>query len=157
MWDPYLFTDIQSIEKVQRCAAQWVLVLSDYNRFSSVINDLQWPSLSSCRKFARLSTFYMITHHLSMPSLLQCFLPIIQSTHHHTSFHYNIIPPSLRINSYKHSFFPRTINEWTNLPANAIESNSLSYNVLGSAPGHISCTACPLCNLNLNLRVHAYK
>ena len=105
MWDPYLLSDIQSIEKVQRRAARWVS--SDYNKFSSVtsmLNDLQWSTLSSHRKFARLSTFYKIIHHLSMPPLPHYFLPVIRLTRHRYSFHYNIIPPSVRINSYKYSF-----------------------------------------------------
>ena len=113
VWDPYLLTDIQSIEKIQRRAAQWVS--SDYNKFSSVtsmLNDLQWPTLSSRRKFARLSTFHKIIHHLLMPPLPHYFLPVIRLTRHRCSFHYNIISPSVRINSYKYSFFPRTINEW---------------------------------------------
>ena len=79
VWDPYLFSDIQSIEKVQRRAARWVS--SDYNKFSSVtsmLNDLQWPTLSSRRKFARLSTIYKIIHHLSMPPLPHYFLPVIR-------------------------------------------------------------------------------
>ena len=91
-----------------------------------MLNDLQWPTFSSRQKFVRLSTFYKIIHHLSMPTLPQYFLPLIQLTHHYHSFHYNIIPPSVRINSYKYSFSPRTINEWNNLPTNVIESNSLS-------------------------------
>ena len=45
VWDPYLFSDIQSIKKVQRHAARWVS--SNYNKFSSVtsmLNNLQWPT-----------------------------------------------------------------------------------------------------------------
>ena len=78
VWDPYLLTDIQSIEKVQRRAARWVS--SDYNTFSSVtsmLNNLQWPTLSNRQKFARLSTFYKIIHHLSMPPLPHYFLPVL--------------------------------------------------------------------------------
>ena len=77
VWDPYLLADIQSIEKVQRSAARWVL--SDYSRFTSVtsmLNKLQWPTLSSRRKFARQSTFFKIIHHLLMPSLPHNFIPI---------------------------------------------------------------------------------
>ena len=127
VWDPYLLADTQSIEKVQRRAARWVS--SDYGRFNSVtsmLNELQWPTLSSHQKLARLSTFFKIIHHLSMPSLPHYFIPVNRSTRHHHSLHYNIINPSVRINSYKYSFFPRTINEWNNLPANLIESTSLS-------------------------------
>ena len=84
------------------------------------------PYLASRQKFARLSTFFKIIHHLSMPSLPHYFIPIDQLTHHHHSLHYNIVNPSVRTNSYKYNFFPRMINEWNNLPANIIESNSLS-------------------------------
>ena len=77
VWDPYLLADIQSIEKVQRSVARWVS--SDYSRFTSVtsmLNKLQWPTLSSHRKFARQSTFFEIIHHLLMPSLPHYFIPI---------------------------------------------------------------------------------
>ena len=57
-----------------------------------MLNDLQWPTLSSRRKFARLSTFYKIIHHLLMPPLPHYFLPVIRLTRHRHSFHYNIIP-----------------------------------------------------------------
>ena len=42
VWDPYLITDVQSIEMIQSRAARWVS--SDYSRFSSVtsmLNELQ--------------------------------------------------------------------------------------------------------------------
>ena len=99
VWDPYLLADTQSIEKVQRRAARWVL--SDYSRFDSVtsmLNELQWPTLSSHRKLARLSTFFKIIHHLSISSLPYYFIPFNRLTRHHHSLHYNIINPSVRIN-----------------------------------------------------------
>ena len=63
VWDPHTATDILSIEKIQRRAARWVT--SDYGWTSSVttmINALQWPTLSNRRKSARLSTFYKTTY-----------------------------------------------------------------------------------------------
>ena len=77
VWDPYLLSDIQSIEKAQRCAAQWVSSDYKFSSVTSMLNDLQWPTLSNCRKFATLSTFYKIIHHLSMPPLPHYFLPVI--------------------------------------------------------------------------------
>ena len=112
---------------VQRRAARWVS--SDYSRFSSVtsmLNKLQWPMLSSRQKFARLSVFYKIIHCLSTPPLPCYFIPITRLTRHHHSLHYNIISPSVRTNSYKYSFYPKTIIEWNSLPSHIIESNSLS-------------------------------
>ena len=106
VWDPYLLADIQSIEKIQRHAARWVSC--DYSRFNSVtyvLNELQWPTLSSHQKLVRLSTFFKIIHHLSMPSLHHYFIPINRLTRHHHSLHYNIMNPSVRTTSYKYSFF----------------------------------------------------
>ena len=56
--DPHTTTDVLSMEKIQRQAARWVT--SDYAWTSSVtsmLNDLQWPTLSSRRKSARLLNF----------------------------------------------------------------------------------------------------
>jgi len=55
VWDPYLQKDIYSIEMVLRCAARWVK--SDYNYNSSVstmLTNLQWPSLQHHRYITRL-------------------------------------------------------------------------------------------------------
>ena len=101
---------------------------NDYGRTSSVtymLSELQWPSLSSHQKFARLTAFYKIIHHLSMPSLPHYFIQINRPTRHQHSLQYNLINPSVRTNIYKYSFYPRTINEWNNLPINIIESDSL--------------------------------
>ena len=76
VWDPYLLAHIQSIEKVQRSASRWVL--SDYSTFNSVtsmLNELQWPTLFSRQKFARLSTFLrsfiIYQYHPSLTTLFQ--------------------------------------------------------------------------------------
>ena len=56
VWDPYQAVSITNIEKVQRRAAR--LVLNDYSRYSSVtsmLQQLQWPTLEERRKKARLS------------------------------------------------------------------------------------------------------
>ena len=68
--DPHSTTDVSYMGKIQRQAARWVT--SDYARTSSVtsmVNDLQWPTLYSRQKSARLLTFYKLIHHLSTPPL----------------------------------------------------------------------------------------
>ena len=59
VWDPYQVNQIQSLEKVQRRAARWVM--SDYSRESSVsamIHHLAWSTLQSRRQVARLTMLH---------------------------------------------------------------------------------------------------
>ena len=57
VWDPYQAVYITNIEKIQRRAARWVLI--DYSRYSSVtsmLHQLQWPTLEERRKKAALQS-----------------------------------------------------------------------------------------------------
>jgi len=67
VWEEYLQKDIYSIEMVQSRAARWVT--SDYNYNSSVstmLTNLQWPSLQHCRYITRLKIFYNMINSTSM-------------------------------------------------------------------------------------------
>ena len=58
-WDPHLSKDIQAIEKVQRIAARWVK--SNYNwenSVTSMLSELQWPTLNIRRCISRLTILY---------------------------------------------------------------------------------------------------
>ena len=89
VWDPYHHNDILALEKVQRRAARWVM--NDYSRYSSVssmLNDLNWPSLHFRRRINRLQTFYKAIYNSSAFLIILLFkdLPDI-STHSTLSFH----------------------------------------------------------------------
>ena len=49
VWDPHSTTDVLYIEKIQRRAARWTTseLCLDSSVRGSVLNDLQWPTLSS--------------------------------------------------------------------------------------------------------------
>ena len=67
VWDPYLQKNIHSIEMVQQRAARWVK--SDYRYNSSVtsmLEDLQWPSLQHRQYVTRLKLFYNIVYSSSV-------------------------------------------------------------------------------------------
>ena len=67
VWDSYLQKEIQSIEILQRRTARWVK--SDYRYNSSVTSmlaDLQWPSLQHQRYVTRLKVFYNIVYSSSV-------------------------------------------------------------------------------------------
>ena len=83
VWDPYLQKDIQSIEMVKRRAAHWVRSEYQYNSsVTSMLEDLQWPSLQHQRYVTRLKLFYNIVNSLSVLS--------IQITYEH---HLSLSPP----------------------------------------------------------------
>ena len=68
VWDPYTIQEVASLEKIQRRAARWVL-----NRHrqtlcvDSMLHELDWPSLQSRQKKARLGTLYR--HHTGTISI----------------------------------------------------------------------------------------
>ena len=65
VWDPYHHCDFDKLENIQKAAA-W-FCKNDYRHTSSVttmIKDLEWDSLASRRKRARLCTLYKITHNI---------------------------------------------------------------------------------------------
>lgn len=124
VWDPYLQKDIHSIEMVQRRAARWVK--SDYQYNSSVtsmLNDLQWPSLQHRRYVTRLKLFYNIVNSSSALSIPNHFMNTTYPTRHHHPLHFEI--PFARTDHYKFSYYPKSIRDWNNLPIDIIESQSL--------------------------------
>ena len=64
VWAPYTKSSIEKLEATQRRAARFVVV-SDYDYSStitSILNQLNWPSLAIRRQVSRLVMFYKIVH-----------------------------------------------------------------------------------------------
>jgi len=121
VWDPYQSVHITNIEKIQKRAARWVL--HDYSRHSSItsmLQQLQWPSLESSRMkyafFTRPRTTslpfkFPSTTNLTLDSITNPPLRILTFKRHHTS-----TASSLR----------STINEWNTLPSFVATSDSIA-------------------------------
>ena len=65
VWDPYMQSDIDKLNKIQRAAARFVI--NNYQRKSSVtalIQDLGWTDLQTRRKNFRLTSLYNILNGL---------------------------------------------------------------------------------------------
>ena len=134
-WDPYTAIDINKLEMVQRRAARFAK--SDYRHTSSVtgfLNELDWDQLSLRRKHARLTTLYKAIHSLTAIPTGKLLRPTRFSR---SSNEHSFIGLSSRIDTYKYSFFPRTIIDWNVLPE-AVQSktsvDSFRY-ALCSKPG----------------------
>ena len=126
VWDPHQTSYITNIEKIQRRAARWVF--NDYGRYSSVtsmLQQLQWPTLEERRKKARLFLFYKAKNNLIALQIPSYYRTRQDETrlHHQSSF----VCPYIRTSPHMNSFYPITIKEWNALPTNIITSNSLIF------------------------------
>ena len=122
VWDPYTTSDIQKLEGIQRRAARFVA--KDYRRtegtVTNILQELQWPSLEQRRQQIRLSIMYKI-HHQDIA------IPIPDYIHRQTAQTRQYHPQRFRTmkansNTYKYSYFPRTITQWNSLPTSVYES-----------------------------------
>ena len=129
IWDPHNQYDIKHLEMVQRRTARFVLNKpwshNDNNSVTEMLQYLKWPALQIRRKYLRLILLFKIINNLLMipnqylPALAQ--LPSTRSNHPLKLFRYQ---PSN--DTYKFSFFPRTIPDWNDLPINDIQEQSLA-------------------------------
>ena len=125
VWDPHSRSHISQIEKVQRRAARFVS--NRYHNTSSVsdmLQNLNWPSLEIRRTQSRLVMFYKIIHNVVaiMPPefLLQ---PADSRTRQGSAYSYKHISTSK--DSYRYSFYPRTVSQWNLLPASAQSADTV--------------------------------
>ena len=113
VWDPHTCVNINQLEAVQRSAAR--MCYKDFSRFSSVstmLTDLDLPTLQSRRKKLKLQMLYKIIHCLAdIPD--DCLTPVPSFL---CSGYFNQL--NTRVDSFKFSFFPSVIKLWNNLPQN---------------------------------------
>ncbi|XP_071145327.1 uncharacterized protein [Mytilus edulis] len=124
VWDPYLQQDIDSIEKVQRRAARFVT--NKYRNTSSVgsmLQHLEWRSLSDRRKDSRLVMLYKIEHEKVAIPKNNKLIPQKRQTRHSNSNSFQI--PSCKTQYRKESYLPRTITDWNKLPDNIVNCTSV--------------------------------
>ena len=121
MWDPHLKKDIREVEKIQRRAARFVKGV--YKREDGIVtqllNELEWPALEMRRKCPRLELLHASLHGRNLEIVIPPHLSL-------PTYRYNtrsqatiiIINPAAKGDTYKNSFFPRTITDYNKLPPN---------------------------------------
>ena len=125
-WDPYHQKDIDSLERVQRKAARFCC--NNYQPTASVtamIQDLGWKTLESRRTMTRLTLLYKMSRG-EIDIDADSFLRPHAESRTRASHSYRYRQDKATKNLYFYSFFPRTLRQWNNLPADIVESNSLS-------------------------------
>ena len=114
VWLPYTQYHKNKLEAIQRRAARFVI--SDYRQTSSVsamINSLNWQPISRQHEELRLIMFFKIVKNLVELPMPDYIMSAPRVTHgNNTKF----VQPSINVNPYKYSFFPRSISSWNHLP-----------------------------------------
>ena len=117
-WGPYQDSHINQLEAIQCRAARFCM--GDYKQKSSVTNmikELGWDSIETRRQKARLTMMFKIANDLVGINKEEHLKPVGNSrTRKNNSS--NFQPIYARLNTYKFSFFPRTIQEWNSLRDN---------------------------------------
>lgn len=133
VWDPFYKKDIQKLEMVQRRAVRFI-----FSKFKSsdsptkLMKDNDIPVLEDRRRIARLKFLHSIYNgKLNIPAhkYIQPFSPRA-SRHRHM---HNLLPYTTRTNTFKNSFFPRTIIQWNSLPPDVISSDDFEKALLGAS------------------------
>ena len=122
VWDPHQLNSINKIEMIQRRAARFVF--NDYHRITGVsdyVNALNWPSLQERRKIIRLSLFYKSLHRKAAVTIPPYINRATRSLRGDSN-RYTLL--RCRTTAYLNSFFPNTIKDWNNLPAETKNVNT---------------------------------
>ena len=125
VWDPHTQKHCHDIEGVKRRAVRFVK--SCYERepgtVTSLLNDLNWPSLELRRKIARLTTMYKIVNNKIRVNIPEY---IAGPTHVTRSYHSSkLINIGSSSNTYKYNLFTRTLKEWNSLPPFFLDQTSV--------------------------------
>ena len=122
-WDPHLQQDISKLEMVQRQALRFVC--GEYARTPGIVTSLYqrlgWPTLQQRREFQRLSMFYKIMNKMVAVPIPPSLCPPARTGRRQQQF----IQLPARTDTYKESFYPRTLTAWQNLPLSTRQSKTL--------------------------------
>lgn len=132
VWDPWLKKDIKLLEKVQNLAVRFVLN-NDMWQFNIPLakESLGWETLEIRRKKLRLKMFHNIFHTRTCIDKDKYIFPplYISSRIDHTN---KVREYKCRTQSFRNTFFPRTISEWNRLTNDVatMNSNAAFYSML---------------------------
>jgi len=121
MWNPHHKYHIDKVEMVQRRAARFTTNRNQKtSSVSDMLTELKWDTLENRRTKQQLTMLYRITNDLVAISLKLYWKPaklMPRSSHRLQYLQY-----STSTDTFKYSFFPRTIPNWNTLPASVVEA-----------------------------------
>ena len=114
---------------IQRRAARFVV--GDYDLTSSVSNiieNLNWNTLASRRKFARLKNFYLVYNGIGgWADLFEYIDPPARLGRSERPYSVRTAIPRTDIGKY--SFVTRSVSEWNNLPEDVFKNAPVSFSL----------------------------
>ncbi|XP_072048299.1 uncharacterized protein [Amphiura filiformis] len=125
-WNPYVKQQVNALEAVQRQAARFVY--NNYERQASVtqmLQRLEWDSLATRRLLNQNTMFFKIHHGLVNIPFPSTVLPSVRQGRACNIYSYQAIQP--RVNTYRYSFFVRTIPVWNRLPSPVVSSLTVRH------------------------------
>lgn len=122
VWDPYTKKNIVALEAIQRKAVRFMF--SKYRTSDSpsiLMNENSIPQLQIRRKIQRLKYLFLLKNNKLAMSPEPYLTPLTTrpTRHHHAQ---SVTPYQAKINAFKYSFFPRTVEEWNKLPSDVTMS-----------------------------------
>ena len=125
VWDPYRAYQKSWLEQVQRRAARFVP--RTYTREEGCVTNalklLNWPTLEKRRQVARLTLMYKcVTNQAAID--IPCYVHHQSSLKTRASHPLKFIPLQPSCDTYKYSFWPRTIIDWNSLPSDYLTMDS---------------------------------
>ena len=125
VWDPHTKSNISKLEMVQRRAARYTCnIFHNTSSVTNMLTELKWPQLQLRRTRTRFIFFYKKIQHLVAIYPSNLLVPSDSRTRQYTHSHsYRHTHTSL--DSYKYTFYPKTIVQWNLLPAAAVQCPTL--------------------------------
>jgi hypothetical protein len=123
VWDQYTTENIYKIEQVQRRTARYACHRHhNTSRVTEMIQSLDWSTLQERRLKTRLHIFYKIINNKIAVSYDNIIIPSQSRTKIYPFKYHQTI--QCNKDSFKFSFFCRTIKDWNKLPEHITNSNS---------------------------------
>lgn len=126
VWDPYTKKDIMQLEKVNRKAVRFIF--HKYRREDSPsqlmhLHNIQ--TLESRRKRTRLAFLHSSLSGKNKLKLPECVKPPLVKRTRNVHVH-SLAPIFAKTNTFKYSFFPRTVQDWNSLPPSVFSSQDFT-------------------------------
>ena len=124
-WNPHTENDIKSLEAIQRQAVRFIC--REYGRYTSItplLNQLNLDLLATRRLMTQCAMFFKIHHNKINLQFPSCVRPLPTTGKSSHQLRYD--PIQAVRDTYKYSFFVRTIPVWNRLPQEAVEATSIA-------------------------------
>lgn len=124
-WDPFTRTNINKLETIQKKGVRFIYNSYGRTSVSTLLSRASLPPIAERNRLARLKFLYQIvkSHYKLDISNIITFSSGYATRQRHQM---TITPHRSRNNTFKYSFFPRTITEWNQLTSTQVQQPSLT-------------------------------